>query len=163
MSMREHKYRLWNEAEKRLVYFNLRNLVGHWSGDVFDFENQERVAHEPSIGETTLISQAPLMQYTGLHDSTPWEKATPNQREGHTKETWQGVEIYEGDVVKYAANGIYPSISYQWFTKEVKFENGQFYPLPGQDLRGYPNLPMEFFEVIGNIYESPEPIKAGNA
>src|ERR1044072_5521580 len=45
-----------------------------------------------------------LTQYTGLHDSTPWEEATPEQRKGYTKETWKGVEIYEGDIVRKKQN-----------------------------------------------------------
>ena len=69
----------------------------------------------------------PIMQYTGLKDS-------------------KGVEIYEGDIIKYLSS--YYGI--------VKFYNGSF--VRGND-NGYADIDGENSEVIGNIYENPELLK----
>lgn len=85
-----------------------------------------------------------LMQYTGLHDSTSWYKATPQQRRGYTEETWKGVEIYEGDILSwYEIGGHYMTEVVSW---EVTTHG--FYPVnswrPSQSI------------VIGNIQENRE-------
>ena len=68
-----------------------------------------------------------LMQYTGLKDKN-------------------GVEIYEGDIVRHATDeGVY----------KVIFEDGGFYV---KNLFEYDFQPINEYplEVIGNIYENPE-------
>jgi uncharacterized phage protein (TIGR01671 family) len=83
-----------------------------------------------------LIGEA--KQYTGLNDK-------------------QGVEIYEGDIVK---TQVWTKInegnsSGDWYIGEILFSNGCFYGhFPKPEVMEY----LQFFryEVIGNIYENPE-------
>ena len=84
----------------------------------------------------------PLMQYTGLKGKN-------------------GVEIYEGDIVKS------PSYPEPYQTSEVFFQDGSFATyLDGTRLGaglGWIELSQnsfnDSFEVIGNIYENPELLK----
>lgn len=77
-----------------------------------------------------LLNEVELMQYTGLKDKN-------------------GVEIYEGDIVRHATDeGVY----------KIIFEDGGFYVknLFEYDFQTINEYPLE---VIGNIYENPELLK----
>ena len=120
--MKEIKFRVWNTETNKMIT-NVKEM------GVFALQSIY------SIDEFLVIptnEKYPLMQYTGLKDKN-------------------GVEIYEGDIIKYDFN----ELNYR-----IEFLNAEFIAR-----RFYENIenlyPTEFdygkeCEVIGNIYENKE-------
>lgn len=145
--MREIKFRAWNEYEKIMTEpFGLDSIngyEGYCRGEVeifYEVGDQEIKSFQiitpnytPTGGTGWLF-----LQYTGLKDKN-------------------GVEIYEGDIVRY---------DYYYIDEEdvesmisvVEFRFGKFWPR-----ERYSSCPNDYyverlfnFEVIGNIYENKE-------
>ena len=113
--MREIKFRAWFHDPHIPKHGEMVDMRFCTSEDLVQFNGN---ALEPT-DECTI-----LMQYTGLKDKN-------------------GIEIYEGDVVRGWNN-----------ESEVKFTQGAFYPE-----KEYPEVFAschDEMEVIGNIYENPE-------
>ena len=120
--MKEIKFRVWNTETNKMIT-NVKEM------GVFALQSIY------TIDEFLVIptnEKYPLMQYTGLKDKN-------------------GVEIYEGDIIKYDFN----ELNYR-----IEFLNAEFIAR-----RFYENIenlyPTEFdygkeCEVIGNIYENKE-------
>ena len=92
-----------------------------------------------SIDEFLVIptnEKYPLMQYTGLKDKN-------------------GVEIYEGDILSHHLQGN------RFVEYGSPFKNYGGYMLVSKNgMRGTLSDPDKLYEVIGNIYENPELLKA---
>ncbi len=144
--MREIKFRAWDGKV-------MRRNVTPWQWD-FVIDRMAWRCDE-SCNKITGASymQVPaypfkeLMQYTGLKDSTKWgqlsssEQATWIER-GETEATWEGKEIYEGDVLTSGGS----------LNLLVGWNNDGYWEVNGIPLH---RLGREV-EIIGNIYENPE-------
>ena len=113
--MREIKFRAWDKVIKSIV-----KIIS------LDYEcDVAKITKGKDIVEAKL-KELELMQYTGLKDKN-------------------GVEIYEGDVVK-DIDDEYDNSNWKERFQVVKFEEGSFLPVSE---RHFSN-----FEVVGNIYEA---------
>ncbi len=123
--MRKIKFRAWDLAHK--LMYTMEELLdeNHVNPDVL-----RDCLEQPGDGydEDTV-----LMQFTGLHDK-------------------DGVEIYEGDVVK--TDNKHLQVIYQFAS--FSLGNGEFLEEFGYGLKDHAPSAIK---VIGNIYEHPELIK----
>lgn len=131
--MREIKFRAWNGVlhEYRTIDMNngKQNLGMGFEATEGIGSNTTTIYH--SVGDV-------IEQYTGLKDVN-------------------GVEIYEGDIVKLYAE-VYDTFGFEITKKEtgkIVFRNGAFFISNGisdEPIYAYEND----FEVVGNIHEQPE-------
>ena len=124
------KFRVWNEKTESFIDY----------GDLMlDLKNGKVYSGDVGIPEYTIdvTNQVILMQYTGCRDKN-------------------GIEIYEGDVIKDKYDKIW---LVQWYvgafviTDKIPDSDGQT-----STYSHFSNLSNHhfYFEVIGNIWENPE-------
>jgi uncharacterized phage protein (TIGR01671 family) len=123
--MREIKFRAWNSEKKTM---RIHDVVVCNGKQVIPVQTSGNDYWDATWEECENI----LMQSTGLKDKN-------------------GVEIYEGDIVKY--NLSFP-------VGEIVFNRDRFTPI--YDRSSYDEWELDFWrisdkcEVIGNVYETPE-------
>ena len=161
---REIKFRAWDTEKNLMIYDGVCDKVddgwedtttylsisfdGSIEGQISD-DGGKNGLHEHSV--ELKKDRFVLMQYTGLKDKN-------------------GVEIYEGDVVKiYQGHSDWLDSAFEIMWKEGAFcmrEGNRervtsliFYADGMQTNRGHRNI-GQFIEVIGNVYQNPELLKA---
>jgi hypothetical protein len=131
---REIKFRAWFPEAKRMIRFGgTFGMNAEYNRLCFDiFTDDCTQLYQHLAGESYIPSgKFELMQFTGLHDKN-------------------GVETYEGDIVKTQYEGTH---TIEW-DDDFALEDGTSDWIIGFRFPDYADL-----EVIGNIWENPELLK----
>lgn len=136
---REIKFRTWDSVHNKMIYLKDVALCGYDNEfDVYELYFEENNLKcrgyddfDDDFGGTIVNeTELPIMEYTGLKDKN-------------------GIEIYEGDIVKYEGE----NTSYV-----VMFDPTGYWCLDGNGARNSEMLYYEdvfkYLEIIGNIYEN---------
>jgi len=122
------KFRVWNKKTESFIDY----------GDLMlDLKNAKVYAGDVGIPEYTIdvTKQVILMQYTGLKDEN-------------------GVEIFEGDIVKVGTLEDEPIGYIKWIPKSAEYKViNHINPFGEEHVSFYH---AKLFEVIGTLYENPE-------
>lgn len=143
---REIKFRVWDNQSKCWCGESSHDWVGSGIGNIGTYDKQPwicmtlggKIMHNDNMGGFVDNDQSIyiLQQYTGLKDKN-------------------GVEIYEGDILKCKTfDGWFDKVGY-YYNREVKHVTA----CSGEsEISGFLYIPVER-EVVGNIFENPELLK----
>jgi len=136
---REIKFRAWDKKEKKMLHYDTDHVPNMTLNGVLI----QRIDTCTEFGEIddNVSYQYKLMQYTGLKDKN-------------------GVEIYEGDVVKCVLGK---------YSEEYLYKEAFLYGRDGKHVIREISIPEVYqerfpdgMEVIGNIFENPELLEEEN-
>jgi len=138
--------------------FYVVSIIWDEDGTIGELEGHTTTGQSVVLMSKYELRLARLLQYTGLKDSTKWEQLSTKEQSqwianSETKESWNGKEIYEGDIVKYADDISHWDGGYTTPTL-VEFDSGSFNPFCG--CGGEYAMNVEMAVIIGNIHENPE-------
>jgi len=139
--MREIKFRAYHKKlglirDLDFINFSNANFCGVWKTK----PPEDLFSVVTTVGDLWNLEDVELMQFVGLTDKN-------------------GVEIYEGDILKVANGSINGKIMFQIYEVDYKLPYGfsKSLPLFCWDEKGvYDGRWSHYCEVIGNIYENEE-------
>jgi len=145
--MREIKFRSWNPNTKTMLHF------ADWSintgpNTYLAFEKSVDPGYSPDDEGTPEKDSLVLMQFTGLLDT-------------------DGVEIFEGDIMRHLANyprdyqEMYPHKKCGFISGPIEWSDGYWFIYKTDDNRDIllTKKEAESYEVVGNVYENSDLLK----
>ena len=132
-SIREIKFRAWDEEDKVMHYFQLHDI--RHEGSLIIYGDSDCIGDYSYFAP---IEDGPVMQYTGLKDK-------------------KGQEIYEGDIVRQAADDEVIVFKIKYSDNDAAFLRVIAGGASQEWTEDYiTSIDAERCEVIGNIYQNPK-------
>src|SRR4051812_43344742 len=128
---------------REIKFRGRRKRIGDWVyGDFYHTADGQACIDEWEIDPKT------VGQFTGLRDSTTWEHLTYGRRMNYAKQDFKGVEIYEGDVLRFKAFGGKQQGTVRWDEGCANYQLA----MSATSSTGFFRDTARGYEVIGNIY-----------
>lgn len=155
--MRDIRFKAWfkgNDKERGgwIQGFNMVNFHNYYNHGI-----------EPHVfryNKEWKLSEIILCQFTGLYDATPWESLSDENKTRVSKQEWQGVPIYEGDIIQgkpYTGKGLIKAeVFFDQTTCIWKVNEITDHVSPDIEYLCEALKPAHDSKVIGNIFSNPE-------